>query len=48
MNLLRPSGIEDAQIMVKNYAASKPEILQGDFYRSLLAVLAWKKLMHSQ
>ncbi|HEY5139045.1 MAG TPA: methyltransferase domain-containing protein, partial [Methylococcales bacterium] len=37
MDLLRPESIEDAQIMVNNYAVNEPEILQQDFYRSLQA-----------
>jgi polyphosphate kinase len=37
MDLLRPASIEDTQIMVNNYAANEPEILQRDFYHSLLA-----------
>ncbi len=37
MDLLRPDDTEDAQSMVNNYAANEPEILQRDFYHSLLA-----------
>ena len=37
MDLLRPASIEDAQIMVNNYAANEPDVLQRDFYHSLLA-----------
>lgn len=37
MDLLRPDSIENAQILVNNYALDEPEILKKDFYNSLLA-----------
>jgi len=37
MDLLRPSSPEEAQKLVAKYAASEPEVLQKDFYYSLLA-----------
>ncbi len=40
MDLLRPAGIKDVQTMVNNYAANEPEILQRDFYHSLLAAFS--------
>ena len=45
MDLLRPESIEDAQIMVNNYAANEPEILQRDFYHSLLAAFSMKEIV---
>ena len=44
MDLLRPAVIEDAQLMVKNYAANEPEILQRDFYHSLLAAFSLSEI----
>jgi len=44
MDLLRPAGIEDAQIMVNNYAANEPEILKRDFYHSLLAAFSLSEI----
>ena len=37
MDLLRPDSSEAAVQMIRQYAASEPEILQRDFYNSLLA-----------
>ncbi len=37
MDLLRPDSSETAAQMIHQYAASEPEILQRDFYNSLLA-----------
>ncbi len=44
MDLLRPACIEDAQIMMANYAANEPEILQRDFYHSLLAAFSLEEI----
>jgi polyphosphate kinase len=45
MDLLRPANCEDAQTMVNNYAANEPEILQRDFYHSLLAAFSMKEII---
>jgi ubiquinone/menaquinone biosynthesis C-methylase UbiE len=37
MDLLRPDSLETAQALVKTYADNEPEVLQQDFYNSLLA-----------
>ncbi len=37
MDLLRPSSREEARALVEKYASDEPEILQKDFYASLLA-----------
>lgn len=37
MDLLRPATIENARAIVKTYAIDEPEILQRDFYNSLMA-----------
>ncbi|MDX8411163.1 MAG: class I SAM-dependent methyltransferase [Mariprofundaceae bacterium] len=37
MDLMRPDSIEQAEALVETYAADEPEILQRDFYNSLLA-----------
>ena len=37
MDLMRPSSEEGAKEMVLEYAADEPEVLQTDFYNSLLA-----------
>lgn len=37
MDLLRPASINDATVLVDTHAAGEPEILQRDFYNSLLA-----------
>jgi ubiquinone/menaquinone biosynthesis C-methylase UbiE len=44
MDLLRPAGIKDVQTMVNNYAANEPEILQRDFYHSLLAAFSMAEI----
>ncbi len=44
MDLVRPNSIEVAQDMVKTYAANEPEILQRDFYNSLLAAFSIKEI----
>jgi hypothetical protein len=40
MDLLRPSSPEQAASLVAEYAGDEPDILQHDFYHSLLA--AWQ------
>jgi len=47
MDLLRPAGIEDAQLMVNNYAASEPEFCNGIFIILYWRLLAYQKLKHS-
>jgi len=37
MDLLRPESVEGAKRLTALYASSEPEILQRDFYNSLLA-----------
>lgn len=37
MDLMRPESTEQAQAMVETYARNEPEVLQKDFYNSLLA-----------
>jgi trans-aconitate methyltransferase len=37
MDLLRPDSVETAKALVETYAAEEPDILQRDFYHSLLA-----------
>jgi len=37
MDLMRPESISQAEILVNQYAQNEPEILQHDFYHSLLA-----------
>lgn len=37
MDLKRASSIEDARIKVQNYCGDEPEVLQNDFFNSLLA-----------
>ena len=44
MDLLRPATIEAAQQMVQDYAANEPEILQRDFYHSLLAAFSIEEI----
>jgi len=36
-DLYRPESIQDAQALVDQYANNEPEVLQNDFYNSLLA-----------
>jgi len=45
MDLLRPASIQDAQTMVANYTANEPEVLQRDFYHSLLAAFSMKEIV---
>ncbi len=44
MDLLRPGSIEEAQEMVNKYAANEPDVLQRDFYNSLLAAFSMKEI----
>ena len=44
MDLLRPDSIQEAKERVENYAALEPEILQHDFYHSLLAAFTLKEI----
>jgi trans-aconitate methyltransferase len=44
MDLLRPESTGNAMIMVKNYAGNEPEILQHDFYHSLLAAFRMEEI----
>lgn len=44
MDLLRPGTVQEAESMVQSYAASEPEILQRDFYRSLLAAFTLEEI----
>ncbi len=44
MDLLRPATLEAAQKMVQDYAANEPEILQRDFYHSLLAAFSIEEI----
>jgi ubiquinone/menaquinone biosynthesis C-methylase UbiE len=37
MDLMRPESLSQAEILVKQYAQNEPEILQHDFYHSLLS-----------
>jgi ubiquinone/menaquinone biosynthesis C-methylase UbiE len=37
MDLMRPASTQQAQALVKEYAAEEPQVLQHDFYHSLLA-----------
>lgn len=37
MDLTRPASTQQAQALVEEYAAEEPEVLQHDFYHSLLA-----------
>ena len=37
MDLMRPASTQQAQSLVDEYAAEEPEVLQHDFYHSLLA-----------
>ncbi len=45
MDLLRPGSPEEAQKMVAQYAGDEPEILQRDFYNSLLAAFSLKEII---
>ena len=44
MDLLRPQTIQEAQKKVEYYAALEPEILQYDFYHSLLAAFTLEEI----
>jgi len=44
MDLLRPDSIASAQSMVDAYADNEPEILQQDFYNSLLAAFSIEEI----
>jgi ubiquinone/menaquinone biosynthesis C-methylase UbiE len=44
MDLLRPDSIDEAQAMVKAYAADEPDILKRDFYQSLLAAFRMEEI----
>jgi len=44
MDLLRPANLALAQKMVKDYTANEPEILQRDFYHSLLAAFSLEEI----
>ena len=44
MDLLRTDSIEAAQIMVDTYAGNEPQILQQDFYNSLLAAFSIEEI----
>jgi ubiquinone/menaquinone biosynthesis C-methylase UbiE len=44
MDLLRPDTKETAKAMIKTYAATEPEILQRDFYCSLLAAFTIEEI----
>ena len=37
MDLMRPASTQQAHALVQEYAAEEPEVLQHDFYHSLLA-----------
>lgn len=44
MDLLRPETIAIAKQMVESYAANEPEVLQRDFYNSLLAAFSLEEI----
>jgi ubiquinone/menaquinone biosynthesis C-methylase UbiE len=44
MDLLRPANLALAQKMVKDYTANEPDILQRDFYHSLLAAFSLEEI----
>jgi ubiquinone/menaquinone biosynthesis C-methylase UbiE len=44
MDLLRPANLALAQKMVQNYTTNEPEILQQDFYHSLLAAFSLEEI----
>ena len=44
MDLLRPDNLTVAQKMVQDYTANEPEILQRDFYHSLLAAFSIEEI----
>ncbi|MGZ8135765.1 MAG: class I SAM-dependent methyltransferase, partial [Methylococcaceae bacterium] len=47
MDLLRPDSAESARGLVQTYAANEPDILQRDFYQSLLAAFTMDEI-HQQ
>jgi hypothetical protein len=40
MDLLRPPSVDEAKSMINKYVAQEPDILQRDFYNSLLAAFS--------
>lgn len=44
MDLKRPQSIEEAENLVKQYAATEPDVLREDFYHSLLAAFTVKEV----
>jgi len=44
MDLLRPANLALAQKMVQDYTANEPDILQHDFYHSLLAAFSLEEI----
>jgi len=44
MDLLRPDSVGSAQSLVDTYARNEPEILQQDFYNSLLAAFSIEEI----
>lgn len=44
MDLLRPTSIDEAQNIVHTYASTEPELLQRDFYASLLAAFSLQEI----
>ncbi|MGR9043987.1 MAG: class I SAM-dependent methyltransferase [Gammaproteobacteria bacterium] len=44
MDLFRPETVQQATTLVECYAASEPELLQRDFYQSLLAAFTLKEI----
>ena len=44
MDLLRPANLAVAQKMVQDYTANEPDILQRDFYHSLLAAFSIEEI----
>ena len=46
MDLMRPESTQQAQALVEEYAAGEPDILQHDFYHSLLAAYTPQEVQH--
>lgn len=44
MDLLRPDSLESAKAMVETYVSGEPDILQRDFYHSLLAAFSLEEI----
>jgi len=44
MDLIRPRSDDEAKKIVNTYAAEEPEILQRDFYQSLLAAFTLEEI----